>query len=171
MEDPVLRSLFERISSDDSLRRTLLDSIQSSEKDQQSSAENVESDDPVENNVDPSRGAQEPLTGDRSSVVAQEHHSRGVNKRGAHELPSSVNPRPPHDGEPPNLDVPGNSRDSLMNNSVDFDPTSMTSGDEFMFDTYEVITNYLETHFHASLSKDVLTAMHKAHPLPRTPAM
>ena len=131
----------------------------------------MESDDPVENNVDPSRGAQEPLTGDRSLVVAQEHHLRGVNKQGTHELPLSVNPRLPHDGEPPNLDVPGNSRDSLVDNSVAFDPTSMTSGDEFMFDKHKVITNYLETHFHTSLSKDVLTAMHKAHPLPRTPTM
>jgi len=72
-------------------------------------------------------------------------------------------------GEPQDLDASGSSRDNLINNSVAFNPASMASGDEFMFDTHEVITNYLETHFRTSLAKDIQTAMHKAHPLPHTP--
>jgi len=94
-----------------------------------------------------------------------------VGKRGAHEPPSAVNPGPPQDREPQDLDASGSSLDNLVDNSVAFNPASMASGDEFMFDAHEVITNYLETHFRTSLTKDVQTAMHKAHPLPCTPAM
>ena len=52
-----------------------------------------------------------------------------------------------------------------------FDPSSLSSDDDFTFDTHEVITEYLETHFRSSLHKDVRSAMHKAHPVPRTPVM
>ena len=60
-----------------------------------------------------------------------------------------------------------------MDNSVVFDPTSLegASGDEFMFDTHGVITDYLGKHFRTSLKKSIQTAIHKANPLPYTPAM
>ena len=34
-----------------------------------------------------------------------------------------------------------------VDNSVAFDPTAVASSDEFVFDTHEVITNYLEKLF------------------------
>jgi len=74
MENPVLRTLFERISSDDSLRRTLLNSIQSLESDRQTMNGVEPGEDNQQANVDPIRGAQEPSTGGESSVGAQEHH-------------------------------------------------------------------------------------------------
>ena len=58
-----------------------------------------------------------------------------------------------------------------VDNSVAFDPTAVAPSDEFVFDTHEVITNYLEKHFQLSLDKDVQSSMHKMHPVPRTPVM
>ena len=52
-----------------------------------------------------------------------------------------------------------------------FDPASLTSEDDFTFVTLQVIVDYLEKHFRASLHKDARNAMHKAHPIARTPAM
>ena len=58
-----------------------------------------------------------------------------------------------------------------MDNSVAFDPIAVAPSDEFVFDTHEVITNYLEKQFRSSLDKDVRNSMHKMHPVPRTPVM
>ena len=58
-----------------------------------------------------------------------------------------------------------------VDNSVAFDPTAVAPSDEFVFDTHEVINNYLEKHFRSSLDKDVQNSMHKMHPVPRTPVM
>ena len=52
-----------------------------------------------------------------------------------------------------------------------FDPASPTSEDDFTFITHQVIVDYLEQHFRASLHKDMRNAMHKAHPIACTPAM
>ena len=38
-----------------------------------------------------------------------------------------------------------------VDNLVTFDPTAVAPSDEFVFDTHEVITNYLEKHFCLSL--------------------
>jgi len=60
-----------------------------------------------------------------------------------------------------------------MDDFVAFNPMSLkrASGDEFMFNTHDVITNYLETHFRTSFMREVQTALHKANPLPHMPAM
>ena len=52
-----------------------------------------------------------------------------------------------------------------------FDPASLAAEDDFTFVTHQVIVDYLETHFRASLQKDARSAMHKTHPIPRTPVM
>ena len=46
-------------------------------------------------------------------------------------------------------------QEGLLDNSVAFDPDSVAPSDEFVFDTHEVITKYLEKHFRSSLHKDV----------------
>ena len=58
-----------------------------------------------------------------------------------------------------------------MDNLVAFDPTAVAPSDEFVFDTHEVITNYLEKQFRLYLDKHVRNSMHKMHPVPRTPVM
>ena len=45
-----------------------------------------------------------------------------------------------------------------VDNSFAFDPTAVASTDGFVFDTHEVITNFLEKHFRSSLDKDVQNA-------------
>ena len=62
-------------------------------------------------------------------------------------------------------------QEGLVDSLVAFDPSSVAPNDDFVFDTHEVISNYLEKHFRSSLDKDVRNAMHKTHPLPRTPVM
>ena len=47
-----------------------------------------------------------------------------------------------------------------VDNSFAFDSAAVAPSDEFIFDTYEVITNYLERHFRSSLDKDVRNAPH-----------
>ena len=47
----------------------------------------------------------------------------------------------------------------------------LAAEDDFTFVTHQVIVDYLETHFRASLQKDARSAMHKTHPIPRTPVM
>ena len=56
-----------------------------------------------------------------------------------------------------------------VDNLVTFDPIAVAPSDEFVFDTHEVITNYLEKYFCLSLDKDVQNPMHKMHPVPQTP--
>jgi len=52
-----------------------------------------------------------------------------------------------------------------------FDPDSLTTGDECVFDAPQVINEYVEKHFRSLLKKDVREAMNKAHPVPNTPVM
>jgi len=52
-----------------------------------------------------------------------------------------------------------------------FDPDSLTTGDDCVFDAPQVINEYVEKHFRSLLKKDVREAMNKAHPIPNTPVM
>jgi len=85
---------------------------------------------------------------DDSSMAAHECHMRGVDRWDAHEFPLLVNPRPPQDGESLNPDASSNHQENIVDNLVAFDPMFLesASGDEFMFTTHDVITNYLEKH-------------------------
>ena len=105
---------------------------------------------------------------ENSSLVANVHQSRGINGREADVLPLTVNPLAADEEEELGED---STQVHRLNSSVAFNPTTVTPSDELMFDTHQVITNYLEQHFHSSLSKDVRNSMHKTHPVPRTPIM
>ena len=52
--------------------------------------------------------------------------------------------------------------------SLNFDPDLFYNEDDNTFVAQGVITEYLEKHFRCTLSKASRTAMHKAHPVPRT---
>ena len=52
--------------------------------------------------------------------------------------------------------------------SHSFDPDVFNDEDNNTFVAQGVITEYLEKHFCRTLSKASRTAMHKAHPVPRT---
>ena len=49
-----------------------------------------------------------------------------------------------------------------------FDPESLVTEDDNTFVAQEVITEYIEKHFRRTLNKTSRTAMHRAHPVPRT---
>ena len=168
MDELALKSLFEKISSDSSLRKTLMEAIQPP-TDAASTSENTQppSGQTEQHTNNASQVADEHLPDD-PSLVADVHQSRGVNGRGA-DVPSlSVNPQATEDlAETDGVQIQGRSVD----NSVAFDPAAVAPSDEFVFDTHEVITNYLEKHFRSSLDKDVRNSMHKMHPVPRTPVM
>ena len=148
MDDSTLKALFEKISSDDSLRRTLMEAIQQPDTSRE--------DNPA---TDPTSQEQQPSDDVNASWEAHEH-------------PSTVNPpclsAPAEEGLMEYDSLP---QEGLVDSSVAFDPSSVAPNDDFVFDTHEVISNYLEKHFCSSLDKDVRNAMHKTHPLPRTPVM
>ena len=52
----------------------------------------------------------------------------------------------------------------------DFDPTSTALEDKYTFSAQLTITSYIEKHFWHTLDKPSQTAMHKAHPIPKTEA-
>jgi len=52
-----------------------------------------------------------------------------------------------------------------------FDPDSLASGDDYLFDAPQIINDYVEKYFRAKLRKEVREAMYKAHPIPDTPVM
>ena len=81
---------------------------------------------------------------DEHSLVADVHQSRGVNRLGAGVPSSSVNPLATEDLDEVDGTQP---QGRLVDNSFAFDPTAVTSTDEFVFDTHEVITNFREKHF------------------------
>ena len=60
---------------------------------------------------------------------------------------------------------------SIVGSVVNFDPQSMPTGDEFMFEAHTSINEYLEKHMRCTLNKENRTLMHKEHPVPKTPAM
>ena len=165
MDENTVLSLLESISGSDSLRKKFLDTLQGPV--QQNDVREGDATDPpvVPNHPSPISGesqlaANERQPGINASLGANAPQSRGVSL-GASVLQSSGNPL--GDGGP---------QYSLSEGATTiFDPDSLTSEDEFTFDTHQVIIDYLETHFRASLHKDVRSAMNKAHPVPRTPAL
>ena len=165
MEENTVLSLLESISGSDSLRKKFLDALQGPV--QQNDVREGDATDPpvVPNHPSPISGesqlaANERQPGINASLGANAPQSRGVSL-GASVLQSSGNPL--GDGGP---------QYSVSEGATTiFDPDSLTSEDEFTFDTHQVIIDYLETHFRASLHKDVRSAMNKAHPVPRTPAL
>ena len=52
----------------------------------------------------------------------------------------------------------------------DFDPARYTTDYEYTFDAQSAITSYIEKHFRSTLDKTSRSAMHKEHPVPKTPA-
>ena len=118
----------------------------------------------VPNHLSPTVGevqlaASERQSGSDTLLVANMSQSRVVTL-GASVLQSSGNPL--EDGSPQYVVSEGS--------TTTFDPNSLTSEDDFTFDTHQVIIDYLKCTF-ACLHKDVQSAMNKAHPVPWTPVM
>ena len=80
--------LFEKISSDNSFTKTLLECIQESGSSQSEFGNQ-------QVNINTSRDAQEHPEDDESSMAAHMCHTKEIDKRDAHELPLRVNPMPP----------------------------------------------------------------------------
>ena len=99
---------------------------------------------------------------DKPSLVADVHQSKGVNGWGANVSSSLVNPPVTEDLDEVDGTQP---QGRSVDNSVTFDPTAVARSDEFVFDTHEIITNYLEKHFCSSLDKDAANSMHKMYPM------
>ena len=178
MDDSSLRALFQKISSDDTLRRSLLEALQPTleettedpgrtiEAGGDTSASNVPQPDGRDRPEDTSLVAYVHQTGRDASLVADARQSRGIGEQGADEPLSTSNP-------------PGSRSDNSGSSSshpptfnpVLFDPSSVTSESEYTFDTHQIITDYLEKHFRVSLTKEVRNPMHKTHPVPHTPVM
>ena len=93
------------------------------------------------------------------------HQSRGVSEMVADEHQLTTNPLVTGDYQ-------GVASEDLSQEKLQmFDPSSLSTSDDFTFETHEVITQYLKTHFRSSLNKDVRNTMHKAHPIPCTSIM
>ena len=107
-------------------------------------------------------GTNEHQLGSNSSLAANVHQSRGIGGLEANVLQSVANPLVA--GDHPTMEP-------VVGTSSSFDLNSLSSNDEFTFNTHEVIKQYLETHFRSSLQKDVRSAMNKAHPVPCTSVM
>ena len=177
MEDTTVLSLLDKLFTNESLRKKFLEAIRQPPEPQQNvEPEDTESGSARDNETDPPSGNNNEQLG--SQVVADEHQpehsslgtdvshqSRGVSGLVADEHQSTVNPLVTrvHHGAA--------SEDPSQEKPQMFDPSSLSTSDNFTFETHEVITQYLETHFCLSLNKDVQSAMHKAHPVPRTPVM
>ena len=166
MDDSSLKALFKKIYSDDSLRRTLMEAIQHPDTSREANPATDPTDQEQQpgDDVNVSREAHKPRT-ENALLVAHEHQSRGVNGREAHVHPLTVNPPcPPVPAEEGLMEYDLLPQEGLMDSSVAFDPSSVAPNDDFVFDTHEVIINYLEKHFRSSLDKDVRNAMHKNTP-------
>ena len=127
MDENTVLSLLESISGSDSLRKKFLDALQGPVQQHNADATNL----PVVSNHPP------PASGE-GQLVANERQS-GKNNY------SSGNPL--GDGAP---------QYAISEESTTvFDPNSLSSEDDFTFDTHQVIVDYLEKHFRTSLYKDV----------------
>jgi len=177
MDDSTVRELFQRISSDDTLRRSLLEALQPPPEDEdttaakgrdQTSDQTMATNRPAsgDGSNDTPQVADAHQSGGNASLVADERQSRGIGEQGADVPLSTSNPPGSQDGN-----AEGSSRHSSEFSSSLFDPGTVTSESEYTFDTHEVITGYLETHFWTSLDKKVRNSMHKTHPVPNTPIM
>ena len=167
MDDLALKSLFERISSDSSLRKTLMEAIQPP-TDIASNSENTKENTQPPGQMDQHTNNVNQVTDehllDEPSLVADVHQSRGVNGQGANVPLLSVNPPVTEDLD----EVDGTQPQGWsVDNSVTFDPTAVSPSD----DTHEVITNYQKKIFRSSLDKNVWNSMHKMYPVPQTPVM
>ena len=154
MEENTVLSLLESISGNNSLRKKFLEALQgaSQEEIQDPASPPVVSDHSPPTSGEGQLAAHAHQLGNDSSLGAHVPQSRGVGL-GASVHHSSDNPL----GE-------GGSQ-------YNEEEASLTSEDDFTFVTHQVIVDYLEKHFRASLHKDARNAMHKAHPIARTPAM
>ena len=98
-----------------------------------------------------------------NSPLAARVHQSGANisdSLAADEQPGINDARDPHEGH------------QLESVSIppDFDPISAALEDEYTFSAQSTITSYIEKHFRRTLDKASRTAMHKAHPIPKTEA-
>ena len=170
MEDSTLNALLERIRTDDTIWRTLMEAIQPAASGSRGNTDH--STDPTAEDPPLTRDSTSSVAdahrSENSSLVADVHQSRGINGREADVLPLTVNSLATDEEEESGED---SAQVHKLDSSVAFDPAKVAPSDELMFDTHQVITNYLEQHFRSSLSKDVRNSMHKTHPVPRTPVM
>ena len=173
MEDEAVLSLLDKISSSETLRKNFFEAIQQpAESHNQQNVEqgDTESGNARDRETDPLSDNNNEWLG--SQVVANEYQpehsslgtdvarqSRGVSGLVADEHQLMANPLVTRDHQ-------GAASEDLFQEKLQmFDPSSLSTSDDFTFETHEVITQYLETHFRSSLNKDVPNGMHKAHPV------
>ena len=177
MEDKAVLSLLDKISSSETLRKKFSEAIQQPAESQQNVEQgDTESGNAHDRETDPPSDNNDERLG--SEVVADEYQPehfslgtdvsrqlRGVSGLVADEHQLTANPLVTEEHQA------AASEDFPQEKLQMFDPSSLSTSDDFTFEIHEVITQYLETHFRSSLNKDVQNAMHKAHPVPRTPIM
>ena len=161
MEDEAVLSLLDKISSSETLRKKFSEVIRQSVESQQNveqgdtefgNARNKETNPPSDNNNE--------WLG--SQVVANEHQpehsllgtnvscqSRGVSGLVANEHQLTTNPLVTRDHQV------AASEDLSQEKLQMFDPSSVSTNDDFTFEIHKIITQYLDTHFCSSLNKDV----------------
>ena len=151
MEDETVLSFLEKLSTNESLQKKFLETInQPPERQQNVESDDTESGSACDNEIDPPSANNNEWSG--SQVAADEcqpeHFSlgtdvsrqlRGVSGLVANEHQSTANPLVTR-------------VDSSQEKPQMFDPSTLSTSDNFTFETHEVITQYLETHFRLSLN-------------------
>ena len=182
MDENSVLSLLESISSSESLRKKFLDALrnpvqQDEDREGQQRGDqardqsgNTVASPPVVEDHPPDYGEDQLTAGVRQSGINASLGAGVPQLRGVSGLDAGVRQSSASslgDGDSQAISNDGNS----SGGSTLFDPNNLKSDDDFTFETHEVIKQYLEKHFRASLDKDVRKEMHKEHPVPRTPAM
>ena len=175
MDENSALSLLESISSSESLRKKFLDALrnpvqQDEDREGRDQSGNTVASLPVVEDHPPDYGEDQFTAGVRQSGINASLGAGVPQLRGVSGLDAGVRQSSASslgDGDSQAISNDGSS----SGGSTLFDPNNLKSDDDFTFETHEVIKQYVEKHFRASLDKDVRKEMHKEHPVPRTPAM
>ena len=183
MDDDALQSLFNKLSSDESLRKQLFEAIQPQGDDNPSGGG-----DPATEPLEPQEGAgvNNQLTTNRrqaDNLVTDRHQQTGMatdrrqQENTVADRHQTVEQQPgvqePTEGD---KDDTGSSRIPVNEGASGsglntFDPSSLAAGDIHVFDAPQIINEYVEKHFRAVLDKETRDIMFKEHPVPSTPVM
>ena len=160
MEDEVVLSLLDKISSSEILRKKSSEAIRQPAESQQNveqndtesgNARDRETDTPSDNNNERLMVADEHQPEHSSLGTNVSCQSKGVSGLVVDEDQLTANPLVTKDHQ-------GAASESLSQEKLQmFDPSSLTTSDDFTFETHKVIIQYLKTHFRSSLIKTCKT--------------